>query len=228
MIRQKTIKELNKEDRPMEKLIAHGVSNLQNEELLAILIGSGTKEQNAIALAKHILEDIFEANQLLYASVEELMQIKGIGQAKATRLIAGLELGKRLGMMDRYDKIAYNNPQTVAEYFYNHYLDASTEEFMILMLDSKNKMIGIDSISVGTINQTLVHPREVYKNPIKRSANAIILVHNHPSGDPMPSEDDIRITKRLIEAGEIIGIRVLDHIIIGANRHLSMKERNYI
>lgn len=223
-----TIKDLDKNKRPMEKLINQGVNELSNYELLAILIGSGTKKMNAIELSKHMLFEVFQEKQLLFASVEELMQISGIGISKATRILAGLELGRRLGMLDSYDKISYNSPDTVAEYFYHYYKHTSTEEFVILILDSKNKLIAIDTISIGTINSTIVHPREVFKSAIKRSANSIILVHNHPSGDPSPSQEDIMISKRLKEVGELIGIKVLDHIIVGTNKHLSLKEKNLI
>ena len=227
-VNRKTIKDLRKEKRPMEKLLSFGVDNLSNKELLAILIGSGTRELNAIELANKLLDFDFVHSQLLFATVEELMQIKGIGISKATRIVAGLELGKRLSMVDRYDQISYNSPQTVAEYFYSHYLQSSTEEFVVLILDSKNKLIALETISVGTINSTIVHPREVFKGAIKRSANAIILVHNHPSGDPTPSEEDIKITRRLAEVGQIVGIQVLDHIIVGKNRHVSLRERNIL
>ena len=227
-VNRKTIKDLSKEKRPMEKLLSFGVDNLSNKELLAILIGSGTRELNAIELANKLLDFDFVNSQLLFATVEELMQIKGIGISKATRIVAGLELGKRLSMVDRYDQISYNSPQTVAEYFYSHYLQSSTEEFVVLILDSKNKLIALETISVGTINSTIVHPREVFKGAIKRSANAIMLVHNHPSGDPTPSEEDIKITRRLAEVGQIVGIQVLDHIIVGKNRHVSLRERNIL
>ena len=222
------IKDLEKDKRPMEKLIKEGVKEISNQELLAILIGSGTREKNAIDLADELLNRKFVDNQLLFASVEELMENKGIGLAKATRILAGLELGRRLAMIDKFDRISYNSPESVAEYFYDHYSHSPREEFVALILDSKNKLISIDTISIGTINTTIVHPREVFKNAIKRSANAVILVHNHPSGDPTPSKEDIQITKRLFEVGEIVGINVLDHIVIGANRHYSFKEKGLI
>lgn len=139
-VNKKTIKDLSEEKRPMEKLINYGVANLSDKELLAILIGSGTRDHNAIELAQKILEEDFLDNQLLFASVEELMQIKGIGISKSTRIVAGLELGKRLGMIDRYNQISYNNPETVAEYFYSHYQQSSTEEFVVLILDSKKQV----------------------------------------------------------------------------------------
>lgn len=226
ILKKNTIKNLEVDERPREKLLKYGVDKLTNIELLAILIGSGTAEYNALDLARLILEEAFPSKELLYASVEELTNIKGVQLAKATRILSGLELGRRLGKIDSYDKISYNSPESVAKYFYSHYQDSCTEEFMIMILDSKNKLIAIDSVSKGTVNQTLVHPREVFKNPIKRSANGIILVHNHPSGDPKPSDEDIEITKRLYKAGEILGIKVLDHIIIGSNKYLSFREQN--
>lgn len=224
----KKMMDIVEEDRPMEKLIRLGIGQLTNDELLAILIGSGTRDLSALDLAREILDDIFPGKTLLYSLVDELMEIKGIGKSKATRILAGLELGRRLGMKDRMEEISYNSPDTVAQYFYEHYKHSSTEEFVILILDSKNKLIAIDTISVGTINYTVVHPREVFKNAIKRSANSIILVHNHPSGDPNPSSEDIRVTKRLVEVGKLLGINVLDHIVVGANKHISFKEKNLI
>lgn len=226
--RKINIKDLDVNERPMEKMIMLGPECLTNHELLAILIGTGSKYRNALDLSRYILNEVFLRNELLFASVEELMQVNGIGVSKATRVLAGLELGRRLGMIDTYERISYNNPETVAEYFYHYYKHSTTEEFVIMILDSKNKLIALDTISVGTINSTLVHPREVFKNAIKRSANSIILVHNHPSGDPNPSNEDIAISKRLREVGEIVGIKVLDHIIIGANRHVSLKEKNIL
>lgn len=224
----KRIKDYLREDRPMEKLLSKGVSSLDNNELLAILVGSGTREKNAIELSEEILKERFIGNQLLYSSIEELMEIKGIGMSKATRIISGIELGRRLGMINNFDKISYNSPESVADYFYDHYRTSNKEEFVILILDSKNKLLALDSVSTGTINSTIVHPREVFKSAIKKSANSIILVHNHPSGDPYPSKEDIQITRRLTEAGEIVGIKVLDHIVIGSNRHFSFKENNII
>lgn len=222
------IKDLDENDRPMEKLMILGTQGVDNYELLAILIGSGTKNQNALELSKHILDNIFRRDQLLFASANELMEISGIGMSKATRIIAGLELGRRLGMIEAYNQISFNNPKSIAEYFYYYYKHTTIEKFNILMLDTKNKLIARNTISIGTINSTIVHPREVFKNAIKKSANSIILVHNHPSGDPRPSEEDIKITKRLKEVGEIMGIMVLDHIIIGDNRYVSLKEINIL
>ena len=217
------ISELNEEDRPMEKLISYGVSSLNNVELLAIIIGSGTRGKSSIDLAYDIIYDKIGEKDLLYSSAQELMSIKGIGKSKATRIISGLELGRRLGKIDSFSKISFSSPKTVADYFYRYYRNKSKEEFCVVLLDTKNKPISIESVSVGTLNSSLVHPREVFRQAIKKNANAIILVHNHPSGDPSTSKEDLVVTKRLIETGKIVGIKVLDHVIIGINRYESLK-----
>lgn len=223
-----TIKEIHQDNRPMEKLLNYGVDSLSNVELLAILIGSGTKGRNAIDLASHILNGDSKDKFLLYMTVENLMSFKGIALTKATRIKAGLELGKRLGKMDSFDKISLNNPETVAEYLYKYYRDSLKEEFLIILLDTKNKPISVESISIGTINKSIVHPRDVFRQAINRNANSIILAHNHPSGDPSPSNEDLDVTNRLIEAGKLVGINVVDHVIVGSNRYISLREKNLV
>lgn len=223
-----TIKELSQNDRPMEKLMNYGVDGLSDIELLAILIGSGTKKKNAIVLADEILKIKMKDNNLLYTSVEQLMQIDGIGLTKACRIIAGLELGKRLSKIDRFEKMSLDSPESVANYLYMHYIRAVKEEFCILLLDTKNKVIAIETISIGTINQSLVHPREVFRSAIMKNSNSIILAHNHPSGDPTPSREDILITERLIKAGEYLGIKILDHLVIGKNKFISLREKKLV
>ena len=223
-----TIKEISKNDRPMEKMLVNGVDSLSNNELLAILIGSGTRNKNAIVMADEILRVNNSGKSLLYSSVDRLMQIEGIGLSKATRIFAGLELGKRLSKADKIDRMSLTSPDSVADYLFDHYRNAVKEEFCILLLDSKSKLIGLKTVSIGILNQTLVHPREVFRDAILSSANSIILSHNHPSGDPTPSSEDILITDRLIRAGDYIGIRVLDHIVIGENKYISFKEKGLV
>ncbi|MFM1564871.1 RadC family protein [Helcococcus ovis] len=223
-----TIKELSLNDRPMEKLMNCGVESLSDIELLAILIGSGTKTKNAIALADEILKIKIKDNSLLYTTIEQLMQIEGIGLTKSCRIISGLELGKRLSKIDRFEKISLDSPQSVANYLYIHYSQSIREEFCILLLDTKNKVISIETISIGTINQSLVHPREVFRIAIMKNSNSIILTHNHPSGDPTPSREDILITERLIKAGEYLGIKILDHLVIGKNKFISLREKKLV
>lgn len=222
------IKEINVNERPMEKILHYGVESLSNSELLAILIGSGTKNKNAIFLAEDILKYKIRDKDLLYTSIEQLMKIDGIGLSKASRIISGLELGKRLSKIDKSQSVSLSNPDSVADFLYEYFRDSYKEEFCVLFLDTKNKVIGAQTVSIGTINQSLVHPREVFRYAIMKNSNSIILSHNHPSGDPTPSKEDILITERLIKAGEYIGIRVLDHLIIGDRRYISLREENLV
>lgn len=222
------IKEISQDERPMEKLLNYGVSFLSDTELLAILIGSGTRKKNAIFLAEEILRYKIKDKNLLYTSVEKLMEIEGIGLTKSTRILAGLELGKRLSKLDKFQSINFTDPDTVANYLFEYFRDSYKEEFCVLLLDTKNRVIGTKTISIGTINQSLVHPREVFREAIMKNSNSIILSHNHPSGEPKPSKEDILITERLIEAGRYIGIKILDHLIIGDHKYISLKEKNLV
>lgn len=222
------IKEISENERPMEKLLHYGVENLSNSELLAILIGSGTRNKNALSLANEILYKKFPNKELLYTSVEKLMEVDGIGLSKSSRILSGLELGKRLAKVEKLSDISITNPDTVAEYLFEHFRDSYKEEFCILLLDTKNKIISLQTVSVGTINQSLVHPREVFRHAIMRNANSIMLSHNHPSGDPRPSKEDILVTERLLEAGKYIGIPILDHLVIGDRKYVSLREKNLV
>lgn len=221
-----TIKEYPKEERPMEKLASRGVQALSDEELLAIIIGTGTREKNAVELAEYLLRNGRERPWLLKATIDDLQATPGIGLAKACRIIAGLQLGKRLTEQRNFQAISLNNPKTVANYFSAVYLTEDREMFCCVLLDTKNRPINNHIVSIGTLNSTLVHPREVFRPAIRASANAIILSHNHPSGDPEPSKEDIMITKRLVEVGEMVGINVLDHVIVGDKSFISLKQEN--
>ena len=223
-----TIKEISKNDRPMEKLYNYGKEVLSDSELLAIILGSGHKNKNAIFLADELLKVYFKDKNLLFASINQLMEINGIGLSKASRIIAALELGKRLSKQETMNNMSLTSPDSVANYLFDHFRDSYREEFLILILDTKNKIKASKTVSIGSINQTLVHPREVFRFAITNNANSIILSHNHPSGDPSPSHEDILITKRLQEAGKLIGIKVLDHIIIGHDRYISLREKKII
>ena len=223
-----TIKEISKNDRPMEKLYNYGKEVLSDSELLAIILGSGHKNKNAIFLADEILKVYFKDKNLLFSFIDQLMEINGIGLSKASRIIASLELGKRLSKYETMNNISLTSPDSVANYLFEHFRDSYREEFLILILDTKNKIKASKTVSIGSINQTLVHPREVFRFAITNNANSIILSHNHPSGDPSPSHEDILITKRLQEAGKLIGIKVLDHIIIGNDKYISLREKKII
>lgn len=224
-----TIKDLPLHERPREKLVKYGVGSLSNAELIAIILRTGYREDTAIDLANKLLSiDRIGIGYLSHATVEELTTIKGIGQCKAAQVIAAIELGKRISSRGGEDKLKVDSPLVIAELLMEEMRYLRREHFKIAILDIKNQIISIENISVGNLNSSIVHPREVFNIAIKRSANSIILVHNHPSGDPTPSTEDINITHRLIDAGNIIGIKVLDHIIIGDNKYISFKHKNII
>lgn len=224
-----TIKDLPLSERPREKLYSHGAHALSNAELLAILIRTGHKEDTAIDVARRILSmDDRGIAFLADTTVQELTEIKGIGECKAAQILAAIEIGKRLNKIGSHDKVKVTTPSIIADLMIDEMRYLNKEHFKIAILDTKNQILTIENISVGTLNASIVHPRDVFKIAIKRNANSIILIHNHPSGDTTPSNEDINITNRLIDAGNLIGIKVLDHIIIGDNKYLSFKERNLI
>ncbi len=221
---KKRIKELPKIERPREKLIQYGPEKLSNSELLAILLRSGTKEENVVELANKILKR-FSANELPNLTFNDLKDYPGLGSAKACEIVACFELGKRL-LKDKKSQI-YLKPNEIWEEL-KDLRDHKKEHFVIFYLDSRNQEIKREIISVGSLNANLVHPREVFEPAVRNLAAQIILAHNHPSGDPEPSEDDLEITKRLVESGKILGIEVVDHIIIAKTGFISFKERNLL
>lgn len=224
-----TIKELPETERPREKLYSKGVESLSNEELLAIIIRTGTKTESAIELSKKVLSRNKDGIAYLRdTEPEELLKIKGIGSCKAAQILAAIEIGKRINYYNALPKVKITQANTVAELFNDEMRYLQKEHFKIILLDTKNQILSVEEISIGTLNASIVHPRDVFKIAIKRNANSIILIHNHPSGDPTPSKEDINITNRLLDVGELVGIKVLDHIIIGDNVYISFKEKNLI
>ncbi len=224
-----TIKELPITERPREKLYTHGAETLSNEELIAIIIRTGSRTESAVELSKELLSK--DNRGLVYlrdTTLQELMETKGIGECKASQILAAIELGKRINFLHALDKVKINQPNTIADLFMDEMRYLQKEHFRIVLLDTKNQIIVTEEISVGTLNASIVHPRDVFKVAIKRNANSIILIHNHPSGDPAPSREDINITNRLADVGNLVGIKVLDHIIIGDNKYISFKERRLI
>lgn len=223
-----TIKEMPEALRPRERLQKMGSQSLSDAELLAIILGSGSQSESALALATRILLEgeglVFLAN----ATMEELLMLKGVGVAKATQIKAAVELGKRLAAYRLEGKVSISSPQDAALILMEDMRFLDREHFKVMLLNTKNHCISIETISIGTLNASLVHPREVFKLAVKKSAASIILAHNHPSGDSKPSKEDIEITKRLIEAGKILGIEVLDHLILGNGNFTSLKERGQI
>ncbi|QJA10140.1 DNA repair protein RadC [Romboutsia sp. CE17] len=216
------------EERPREKMIQHGVKVLSNAELLAILLRTGTKKRNAIELANYIInKDLQGIRYLQDMSIEELCEIDGIGLSKATQIKAALELGMRISSY-KPNKYKVKNPWDIYKYYMESLRYNQKEVFKVVLLNTKNEIITDVDVSVGTLNSSLVHPREVFKEAIKRSSNKMILIHNHPSGSVEPSKEDKNITERLIKCGDIIGIEVIDHIIIGDGLYYSFKENMII
>lgn len=220
-----SIKELDKTDKPREKLYRFGPESLTEWELLAVLIRSGSKKEDVLTISKKLWIYISKFHRISELTINDLMEIDGIGLSKACSIISALELFKRLNMRECVDNFSFGSPKSVADIFMNILRDEMKEHFYVLLLDTKNKIISWDEISKGDLNSSIVHPREVYKYALKFGANSIICLHNHPSGDPTPSSQDIDITKRLEEVGDLVGIRLLDHIIIGYNKYISLKEK---
>jgi len=226
-----TIKDWPEHERPRERLFRVGAQALSDAELLAILLGTGNKTDTALDLAKQLLH-WGEANYgpglgfLKEASKQELMCLSGIGMAKAARLKACVEIHRRLQQSGQHlmPRIEISCGRDVYELLKADMEQLDREQVWILMLNVRNHLIHREVISVGSLDTSIVHPREIFKNCIKRSAAAVIIAHNHPSGDAAPSDDDIRMTKRIIEAGKIVGITVLDHVIIGRGEYISLRE----
>lgn len=221
-----TITSLPENERPREKLLNYGVKALSNAELLAILLRTGIKNESALSLSYKILSKHDGIKFLANAGVDELREINGIGLAKASQLIAAVELGKRIAQYSYDEDFYVKRPQDAADILMEEMRYYKKEHMKIIMLNVKCKVIGIEEISVGSLNSSLAHPREIFIPAIKKSSANIILIHNHPSGDPTPSKDDIEITKRIYEAGRILGIELYDHIIIGDGVFISLKEKN--
>lgn len=218
------IREMPEAERPREKIFSSGVSSLSNTELVAVLIGSGTRESSALDLASRVLSA--DSSGILFlrdASPEELCTVKGIGAAKAAVLLAAAELGRRIMTAPRNRKISVSTPDETAALFMEDMRYLRKEHFRVLLLNVKNEIISLEDVSIGSISSSEAHPREVFADAVRRGAANVILVHNHPSGSPAPSMADIELTRRLEEAGRILGIQVLDHIIIGDGRFVSMK-----
>ena len=224
-----SIKHLPEEERPMEKALHRGIETLSNGELLALIIKTGNSNQSAIGIAENIMQAIDGGlSGLVSATPQELMGIKGIGKSKACAVAAVGELAKRIYLKPIREKYIVDCAKDVAGFFMEELRYEKKEHFRILMLNAKGAVIGAESISIGGLTSTAVHPREVFSPAIKKNASTIVLVHNHPSGDPTPSSEDVVLTKRIQGAGKLIGIKVLDHVIIGDGRYVSLLGEGYI
>lgn len=229
MYQNQTMKEMLPEERPYEKCERFGASSLTNIELLAVLLRTGTKGESSIELARKLLypdgKDTGGGLSLLYKGREELLKIHGIGKVKAIQISCLCELTKRLSQMTAGKELDFSRPDTIASYYMEDMRHRRQEYMKLLLLNSKMRLIGESELSKGTVNMSLVSPREVFIEALQKNAVYIILLHNHPSGDPSPSRDDVLVTKRVKEAGALIGIELLDHIIIGDNCYVSLAGR---
>lgn len=222
------IMDLPENERPRERLFRYGAEVLSNSELLAIILRSGTAKENILSLSNKLLKLNGGLNGLLNLNVEQLLQIDGIGMAKAVQLVALGELTKRFGTYKSGDTYSISKPKDAAVLVMQEMKSLNKEVLKVILLNTKNVVIRIIDVSVGSLNSSIVHPREVFHSAILSHSASIIICHNHPSGDPTPSTEDINITHRLKECGKIIGIDLLDHIIIGDEIYVSLKEKGIL
>ena len=219
------IQDLPNQERPRERLLTHGVQALSNAELLAIILGTGTKQENALRLAERVLTHCGGLIGLMQSSQTTLAKISGLGNAKTAQIIASLEFGKRALVYKPEEKPLIKNASDAAQLVMDM-THLQQEQIRVMLLDSAQRVIAIPTIYIGTVNAAMLRVAELFKEAINRNAPAIIVVHNHPAGDPTPSPEDIRLTKRIIEAGKLLDIILLDHIIIGGSEWRSLKEMN--
>lgn len=223
------IKNLPETQRPYEKSLSDGVGALSDSELLAVILRSGTQGTNVVSLANQIIKNMEETSYpgltgLLHISVEDLMKTPGIGKVKAIQLKCIGELSKRIACTAAKGQLNFQNPSSIAGYYMERLRHEEQELMLVMMLDTRNHLLGEQMLTRGTVNATLITPREVFVEALRRHATGLILVHNHPSGDPSPSSNDREVTARIYQAGELLGIRLLDHVVIGDHRYFSFME----
>lgn len=219
------LRDLPREERPRERMMRSGAEALSHAELLAILLVTGTRKESALTVAQRILGQTDGLRRLADMGIEELIGINGIGPAKAVQLKAAIELGRRMTASRAGDRVVIRSPRDAAELLAEQLRYLQKEHFVCLFLNTKNQVIAQETLSIGSLNASIVHPREVFRAAIKYGSASIVCAHNHPSGDPAPSPEDIAITKRLVESGRIVGIDVLDHIVVGDGHFVSLKEQ---
>jgi DNA repair protein RadC len=228
--RRKSVKEWPEDERPRERLVKFGAGSLSDAQLLAIIIRNGRGGRSAVDLGMELLEKFNGLEGIAQAGASEICGkdgVKGIGKAKAAEIKAAIELGRRY-QKPHLAGAAFCSSQDVADYYRPRMKDAKQEVFRCALLDTKNRILREEVVSVGTLTASLVHPRDTFKAAIRESAAAVIFVHNHPSGDVKPSQEDILLTRRLVQAGEVLGIQVLDHIIVGDGCHFSFRDQGLI
>ena len=223
-----TIKDLPLEERPRERLIHNGPEHLAAAELIAIILRTGSANRSAVNVAEELIATYKDLRGLAKASVAEIASCYGIGPAKAVQLKAAFELGRRVLTSNPVQQPSIRTPQDIFDLLKASFQDLDREHFKVVHLNTKNQVLKIETTAIGILSSSPVHPREVFKEAVKMSSAGLVLAHNHPSGDPTPSKDDLLLTSRLREAGEIMGIAVIDHVIFGDNRYISLKERGHL
>ncbi|AEJ43835.1 RadC family protein [Alicyclobacillus acidocaldarius] len=216
------------EDGPRERLMRLGPSALRVDELLACIMQSGNGKQNVYEIAQSLCRHLGDLDRLADLEVAELLTVPGIGPAKAVQIAAAVELGRRVVRKPPNDKRQIRTAEDAAKYVMDRLRYLKKEHFVTLLLDTKHRVLAEDMSSVGSLDASIVHPREIFRRAIRISASSILCIHNHPSGDPSPSPEDIAVTRRLVEAGRILGIAVLDHIVIGDGRFVSLRAEGYM
>jgi DNA repair protein RadC len=222
------LKHVPAEERPRERLRNLGAGALSNAELLAILLRTGNRNESVLHLSERLLTEAEGIRNLYGMSIDEMMSLPGIGEAKAILIQAALELGRRVGAHTTQNTVIIRSPKDAADLMMEEMRNLKQEHFVCLFLNMKNAVIGKETVFVGSLNSSIVHPREIFRSAVKRSAASVICLHNHPSGDPVPSPEDIAVTQRLVDAGNLMGIDILDHLIIGEKVYTSMKEKGYM
>lgn len=222
------LKDIPSTERPVEKLLKYGPDKLSNSELLAIILRTGIKGENILTLSNRIIAEFNGLEGLLNVGIGEITSIKGIKESKGSQILALVELAKRINSLNRSNNQKVTSPKDIAEMLMAEMKFLKQEVLKLVMLNTKNIVISIKDIFIGSLNTAVIHPREIYKEAIKNSSASIIICHNHPSGDPTPSKEDVDSTIRLKESGKIIGIDLLDHIIVGNNKYISLKEKGII
>src|SRR5262245_65913 len=217
------MKDLSPEDRPREKLQRHGVTALGDNELVALVLGSGTTGTNALLIANELLKAVGGLHGLTRTTLDDLVRVEGVGPAKAAQVLAALELGRRT-LTDPGARIQLRSPRDAATYLMPRFGSRSIEQFGVVLLDAKHRVLRTKVLAVGTSNSTVAEPRDVYREAVFGAAMALVVFHNHPSGDPTPSADDHLLTQRLAAAGALMGIELVDHIVLGDGQYCSFKE----
>lgn len=222
------IMDLSKNERPRERLIKYGVKALSNAELLSIILGSGSKKENIVELSNRIIKESGGLNGLLNSNLEAFQSLYGVGKVKSAQIVAIAEISKRFNSYKDGGEYKILKPLDAANLVMSEMSNLKQEHLMEILLNTKNIVICVSDISVGSLNSSIVHPREVFCEAIKKNSASIIICHNHPSGDPSPSSEDLNITYRLKECGKILGITLLDHLIIGNGKYISLKEKGIL